>query len=117
MTHHNEQRELPLIQQAIIPIAAFAATGDQSKLTHALEQGLDAGMSVSTAKEVLVAAFFGKCFIFEAELNLLVTTPYSNIPAIFDWLALCVYLWRVADSVLLFVLVAVIVDNKGIEYA
>lgn len=33
MTHHNEQRELPLIQQAIIPIAAFAATGDQSKLT------------------------------------------------------------------------------------
>jgi hypothetical protein len=57
MTHHNEQRELPLIQQAIIPIAAFAATGDQSKLTHALEQGLDAGMSVSTAKEVLVQLY------------------------------------------------------------
>lgn len=57
MTHHSEQRELPLIQQAIIPIAAFAAAGDQRKLAHALEQGLDAGMSVSTAKEVLVQLY------------------------------------------------------------
>lgn len=55
--HHSEQRELSLIQQAIIPIAAFAAAGDQSKLAHAIELGLDAGMSISTAKEVLVQLY------------------------------------------------------------
>lgn len=44
-------------QQAIIPIAAFAATGEISKLNLALNQGLDAGLTVSEAKEVLIQLY------------------------------------------------------------
>lgn len=39
-------------QQAIVPIAAFAAAGDMPKLNAALNQGLDAGMTISDAREV-----------------------------------------------------------------
>ena len=44
-------------QQAILPIAAFAAAGDMDKLDTALNQGLDAGLTVSDAREVLVQVY------------------------------------------------------------
>jgi len=44
-------------QQAIVPIAAFAAAGDISRLSAALHQGLDAGLTVSDAREVLVQVY------------------------------------------------------------
>jgi 4-carboxymuconolactone decarboxylase len=44
-------------QQAIIPIAAFAAAGDIDRLNRALEQGLNAGLPVNDAKEVLVQLY------------------------------------------------------------
>lgn len=44
-------------QQAIPLIAAFMATSDMPKLNAALTQGLDAGLSISEAKEVLVQLY------------------------------------------------------------
>jgi len=41
-------------QQSIIPIAAFTADGDIERLKPALEMGLNAGLTVSEIKEVLV---------------------------------------------------------------
>ena len=44
-------------QQALVPIAAFAAAGDISRLSAALHQGLEAGLTVSDAREVLVQVY------------------------------------------------------------
>jgi alkylhydroperoxidase/carboxymuconolactone decarboxylase family protein YurZ len=44
-------------QQAIAPIAAATAVGDIPQLNSALNQGLDAGLTVSEAKEVLVQLY------------------------------------------------------------
>jgi alkylhydroperoxidase/carboxymuconolactone decarboxylase family protein YurZ len=44
-------------QQAIVPIAAFAAAGDIARLGTALNQGLEAGLTVSDAREVLVQLY------------------------------------------------------------
>ena len=44
-------------QQAIIPIAAFGAAGNIPQLRNALNRGLDAGMTISDAKEVLVQMY------------------------------------------------------------
>jgi 4-carboxymuconolactone decarboxylase len=44
-------------QQAIPLIASFAAKGDMPKLNGALSQGLDAGLTISEAKEVLVQLY------------------------------------------------------------
>ncbi|CAB3709735.1 carboxymuconolactone decarboxylase family protein [Achromobacter pestifer] len=44
-------------QQAIVPIAAFAAAGNMAKLDMALHQGLDAGLTVSDTKEILVQLY------------------------------------------------------------
>jgi alkylhydroperoxidase/carboxymuconolactone decarboxylase family protein YurZ len=44
-------------QQAIVPIAALAAAGDIARLSTALNQGLDAGLTISDAKEVLVQLY------------------------------------------------------------
>ncbi|MEM5277563.1 carboxymuconolactone decarboxylase family protein [Cupriavidus taiwanensis] len=44
-------------QQAIVPIAALAAAGDIARLNAALERGLDAGLTVSEAKEILVQLY------------------------------------------------------------
>ncbi|MGV8860430.1 MAG: carboxymuconolactone decarboxylase family protein [Pseudomonas sp.] len=44
-------------QQTIPLIAAFMATSDMPKLNAALNQGLDAGLTVSEAKEILVQLY------------------------------------------------------------
>ena len=44
-------------QQAIAPIAAFAAAGDIARLNVVLNQGLDAGLTVSDTKEILVQLY------------------------------------------------------------
>jgi 4-carboxymuconolactone decarboxylase len=48
---------LTALQQAIVPIAAFAAAGEITKLGAALNQGLDAGLTVSDAREVLLQVY------------------------------------------------------------
>jgi alkylhydroperoxidase/carboxymuconolactone decarboxylase family protein YurZ len=40
-----------------VPIAAFAATGDMARLNAALNQGLDAGLTVSDTREILVQLY------------------------------------------------------------
>jgi alkylhydroperoxidase/carboxymuconolactone decarboxylase family protein YurZ len=44
-------------QQAIAPVAAAMAQGDMPRLNAALNQGLDAGLTVSDAKEILVQLY------------------------------------------------------------
>lgn len=44
-------------QRGIVPIAAFTAIGDMAKLDTALREGLDAGLTVSEIKEVLVQLY------------------------------------------------------------
>lgn len=44
-------------QQAIVTIAAFTANGDIEKLKASLNDGLDAGLTVNEAKEVLVQTY------------------------------------------------------------
>lgn len=44
-------------QQAILPIAAFAAAGDMERLTPSLQAGLEAGLTVSDIREVLVQLY------------------------------------------------------------
>nr|WP_225422443.1 carboxymuconolactone decarboxylase family protein [Pseudomonas huaxiensis] len=44
-------------QQAIPLIAAFMATSDMPRLNTALEQGLDAGLTISDAREILVQLY------------------------------------------------------------
>ncbi|PZP91127.1 MAG: carboxymuconolactone decarboxylase [Variovorax paradoxus] len=48
---------LSVRQQAIIPIAAWGAAGDMDRLASALNQGLDAGLTVNDAKEVLIQLY------------------------------------------------------------
>jgi 4-carboxymuconolactone decarboxylase len=44
-------------QRSIIPIAAFTANGDMEKLKTALNDGLDAGLTVNEIKEILVQMY------------------------------------------------------------
>ena len=44
-------------QQLVAPIAAAAAVGDLPRLHAALEQGLDASLAISEAKEILVQVY------------------------------------------------------------
>ncbi|MDW3682773.1 carboxymuconolactone decarboxylase family protein [Cupriavidus sp. CV2] len=48
---------LTVRQQAIVPIAAFAAAGDIASLNTALNRGLDQGLTISDAKEILVQVY------------------------------------------------------------
>lgn len=50
----NDGKNLTARQKAIIPIAAFTATGDLAQLEAALHEGLDAGLTVNEIKEILV---------------------------------------------------------------
>lgn len=53
----NASATLSIRQQALMPVAAFAAIGDIAGLGTALNQGLDAGMTISDAREVLVQLY------------------------------------------------------------
>lgn len=44
-------------QEAIIPIAAFTANGDEQRLEQALALGLDKGLTVNQIKEILVQMY------------------------------------------------------------
>jgi 4-carboxymuconolactone decarboxylase len=44
-------------QRRIVPIAAFTANGDMEKLKTALNEGLDAGLTVNEIKEILVQMY------------------------------------------------------------
>lgn len=44
-------------QQGIIPIAAFTANGNEDKLGVALNEGLDAGLTVNEIKETLIQMY------------------------------------------------------------
>ena len=52
-----KEQPLTLKQLAIAPIAANAAIGDMPRLHDALNRGLDAGLSISETKEVLVQLY------------------------------------------------------------
>lgn len=54
---HTLTSTLSARQAAIPPIAAAAATGDMARLHAALEAGLNAGLTVSEAKEILVQLY------------------------------------------------------------
>lgn len=48
---------LSVKQQVIAPIAAYTAIGDLPHLNTALEQGLDAGLSINDCREILVQMY------------------------------------------------------------
>ena len=56
-TTMSAEQTLSRKQQAIPPIAAATAIGDMPQLNAALHEGLDAGLTVSDAKEVLVQLY------------------------------------------------------------
>ncbi|WP_300615431.1 carboxymuconolactone decarboxylase family protein [Dokdonella sp.] len=53
----NHEQPLSERQLAIVPIAAFAASGDMVRLGNALQAGLDAGLTVNEIKELLVQMY------------------------------------------------------------
>jgi 4-carboxymuconolactone decarboxylase len=53
----EKQHTLNQKQQCIIQIAAFTAEGDINRLKPALNQGLDAGLTVNEIKEILVQMY------------------------------------------------------------
>lgn len=57
MQHHSVSETLSARQQAIPLIAAFMASSNMEKLNQALHQGLDAGLAVNEAKEILVQLY------------------------------------------------------------
>lgn len=56
-TTQSAAETLSARQQAIPLIAAFMATSDMPKLNAALNQGLDAGLTISEAREILVQLY------------------------------------------------------------
>lgn len=50
----NDGKTLTVRQQAIIPIAAFTASGDLVQLKTVLNEGLDAGLTINEIKEILM---------------------------------------------------------------
>jgi alkylhydroperoxidase/carboxymuconolactone decarboxylase family protein YurZ len=51
---NETSKELSVKQQNIIPIAAYTAVGDLEKLKPALNDGLDAGLTINEIKEAIV---------------------------------------------------------------
>jgi 4-carboxymuconolactone decarboxylase len=56
-TTMTSEQALSRKQQAIAPIGAAVAIGDMARLNAALNQGLDAGLTVSDTKEILVQLY------------------------------------------------------------
>jgi 4-carboxymuconolactone decarboxylase len=56
-TTMSSSQALTQKQQSIAPIAATTAIGDLPRLNAALNQGLDAGLTISDAKEILVQMY------------------------------------------------------------
>jgi 4-carboxymuconolactone decarboxylase len=56
-TTMSSSQALTQKQQSIAPIAAATAIGDLPRLNAALNQGLDAGLTISDAKEILVQMY------------------------------------------------------------
>ena len=56
-TTMSSEQALSAKQQSIVPIAAAMALGDMSQLNAALNRGLDAGLTVSEVKEILVQLY------------------------------------------------------------
>lgn len=57
MTSPTASETLEARQQAIIPIGAFGAAGDMARLDTAIAAGLDAGLTVSDIRELLVQLY------------------------------------------------------------
>lgn len=57
MTSTSPPEALSNRQQAIVPIAAHAAAGNIAKLNGALNHGLDAGLTVSDVREILLQLY------------------------------------------------------------
>ncbi|MDR2741949.1 MAG: carboxymuconolactone decarboxylase family protein [Treponema sp.] len=53
----REAYELSPKQQAIVPVAAFIAKGELEKLKSALNEGLDAGLTVNEIKEIIIQMY------------------------------------------------------------
>ncbi len=51
---NETSKELSVKQQSIIPIAAYTAVGELEKLKPALNDGLDAGLTINEIKEAIV---------------------------------------------------------------
>jgi 4-carboxymuconolactone decarboxylase len=56
-TSMSTTQSLTARQQSIAPIAAAMATGDMPRLDASLQRGLDAGLTVSDAREILVQLY------------------------------------------------------------
>ncbi|HFB2116006.1 TPA: carboxymuconolactone decarboxylase family protein [Escherichia coli] len=56
-TMNLSQDQLSTVQQALVPVAAFSALGNMSGLNRALNQGLDNGLTISDAREVLIQLY------------------------------------------------------------
>jgi 4-carboxymuconolactone decarboxylase len=56
-TQSMKTEELSNKQKAMVPIAAFTASGDLPKLSDALNAGLDAGLTINEIKEILVQIY------------------------------------------------------------
>ena len=52
-----QEQTLDVRQEKIVPIAAFTANGDLPKLKKALNEGLDAGLTVNEIKEILIQMY------------------------------------------------------------
>lgn len=57
MTTTSAAEKLDTKDQAIIPIAAFTANGDVSKLKISLNEGLESGLTINEIKEVLIQMY------------------------------------------------------------
>lgn len=56
-TPEQSLKHLSLRHQQMIPIAAFTASGNIEKLTPAIHSALDAGLSVSEAREIMIQLY------------------------------------------------------------
>jgi 4-carboxymuconolactone decarboxylase len=56
-TMNDENQALNALQEKIVTIAAFTAESDLPRLKKALNEGLDAGLTVNKIKEILVQMY------------------------------------------------------------